>query len=45
MNENDGEITLTVEVDNALSRGIMLKKEILLNITTHDGSAAGKPAL
>lgn len=45
MNENDGEITLTVEVDSALSRGITLKKEILLNITTRDGSATGKPVL
>ena len=38
MNENNGEIALTVEVS-----GAMLKKEISLNITTRDGSAIGKP--
>ena len=39
MNENGGEIALTVEVSGAMS----LKKEISLNITTRDGSAIGKP--
>ena len=38
MNENVSEISLTVEVS-----GATLKKEILLNITTRDGSAVGKP--
>ena len=45
VNENDGKITLTVEVNSALNRVITLKKDISLNITTHDGSATGKPAL
>jgi hypothetical protein len=38
VNENDGEVTLTVEVDSTLST---LNKEISLNITAHDGSATG----
>ena len=45
VNENDGKITLTVEVNSALNTVITLKKDILLNITTHDGSATDKPAL
>ncbi len=42
MNENLGEIQLPVEVN---SHGATLKKEISLNITTHDGSAVGRPTL
>ena len=38
MNENRGEIQIPVEVKGAIS----LKKEISLNITTHDGSAVGR---
>ena len=40
MNENDGEVALTVEVS-----GDTLKKEILLNVTTRGGSAVGKPVI
>ena len=40
MNENLGEIQLPVEVN-----GATLKKDISLNIETHDGSAVGRPTI
>ena len=38
VNEDQGEIEITVEVKDAIA----LKKEISLNITTRDGSATGR---
>ena len=41
MNENLGEIQLPIEVNGAIA----LKKEVSLNIETHDGSAVGRPTV
>ena len=44
MNEDAGKIPLTIEVNSAFDT-VTLKREIPLNVSTHDGSAVGKPAL